>query len=55
RSNRKVAAKYGELKQKLKDKYKHNRDGYTEAKSEFIKKWTQKARKKFGNRYLPVE
>ncbi|MFW5995799.1 MAG: GrpB family protein [Halanaerobiaceae bacterium] len=55
RSNRKVAAKYGELKQKLKDKYKHNRDGYTEAKFEFINKWTQKARKKFGNRYLPVE
>lgn len=48
-----VAKKYGELKQKLKKQYEHNRDGYTEAKTEFIKKWTKQARKEFPNRYLP--
>lgn len=30
--------KYGQLKRKLEKKYKHDRDGYTEAKTEFIKK-----------------
>lgn len=25
--------------------------GYTEAKSDFIDKWTKKARKEFGDRY----
>lgn len=48
-----VANKYGELKQKLKKQYEHNRDGYTEAKTEFIKKWTKQARKEFPKRYLP--
>lgn len=48
-----VAKKYGELKQQLKKKYEHDRDGYTEAKTEFIKKWTEQARKDFANRYLP--
>jgi GrpB-like predicted nucleotidyltransferase (UPF0157 family) len=48
-----TAKKYGELKQKLKRKYEHNRDGYTDAKTAFIKKWTKQARKEFPNRYLP--
>jgi len=48
-----VAKKYGELKQQLQKKYKHDRDGYTETKTDFIRKWTKKARKDFGNRYLP--
>ena len=48
-----VAKKYGELKQQLKKKYEHDRDGYTEAKTEFIKKWTKQARKDFDKRYLP--
>jgi len=48
-----VAKKYGELKQQLQKKYEHDRDGYTETKTDFIRKWTKKARKDFGNRYLP--
>lgn len=48
-----VAEKYGELKQRLKEQYEHDRDGYTEAKTKFITKWTKIARKDFGNRYVP--
>ncbi|SHI96081.1 GrpB domain, predicted nucleotidyltransferase, UPF0157 family [Clostridium amylolyticum] len=46
-----VAEEYGKLKMGLKDKYEHNRDGYTEAKTEFIKKYTNIARSEFKNRY----
>lgn len=46
-----VAEEYGKLKMSLKDKYEHNRDGYTEAKTEFIKKYTNIARSEFKNRY----
>ena len=46
-----VAAEYGELKMSLEKEYKHNRDGYTEAKTEFIQKWTAEARKEFGQKY----
>lgn len=48
-----VAEEYGKLKMGLKDKYEHNRDGYTEAKTEFIKKYTNIARSEFQNRYNP--
>jgi len=48
-----VAKKYGKLKQSLKEQYQHNRDGYTDAKTEFINKWTEEARKEFPERYLP--
>lgn len=47
-----IAEKYGKLKQKLEKEYKHNRDGYTEAKTEFIKKHTAEARKEFAGKYL---
>lgn len=46
-----VAEEYGKLKMGLKDKYEHNRDGYTEAKTEFIKKYNNIARSEFKNRY----
>jgi GrpB-like predicted nucleotidyltransferase (UPF0157 family) len=49
--NVEVAAEYGVLKNELIKSYKHNRDGYTEAKGEFIKKWTSKARELFGDKY----
>ncbi|NLM96397.1 MAG: GrpB family protein [Halanaerobiaceae bacterium] len=52
-SHKEVAREYGELKQRLQQEYKHNRDGYTEAKTEFINKWTKEARKVFANRYTP--
>lgn len=50
-SHKDVAEEYGKLKMGLKDKYEHNRDGYTEAKTEFIKKYTNIARSEFKNRY----
>lgn len=48
-----IAEKYGELKKDLEAEYKNNRDGYTEAKTEFIKKHTAAARKEFKEKYLP--
>lgn len=48
-----IAEKYGELKKNLVKEYKNNRDGYTEAKTEFIKKYTAEARKEFREKYLP--
>ncbi|MCX2829777.1 GrpB family protein [Bacillus pseudomycoides] len=35
-----VTKKYSNLKMSLIDKYEHNRDGYTEAKTEFVNKYT---------------
>ena len=34
---------YETLKLKLWKDYEHNRDAYTEAKTEFVRKWTQEA------------
>ncbi len=49
-----VIAMYGKLKQALKEQYTHDRDGYTEAKTEFITTYTKLARKEFGNRYCTI-
>lgn len=49
-----VAREYEVLKLELKEKYEHNRDAYTDEKSDFVIEHTQKARKEFGGRYLPV-
>lgn len=46
-----VASEYEKMKLKLWKEYEHNRDGYTNAKSEFIKKYTEKARFLYRNRY----
>lgn len=46
-----AAREYEELKLKLWKEYEHNRDGYTSAKTEFIKRYTEKARILYGNRY----
>ena len=46
-----VAAEYEALKLDLWKKYEHDRDAYTDAKTDFIRYWTEKARKKYGNRY----
>lgn len=35
-----VTKEYSNLKMSLIDKYEHNRDGYTEAKTEFVNKYT---------------
>ena len=46
-----AAKEYEAIKMELWKKYEHNRDAYTEGKSEFIKRWTAEGRRKFGGRY----
>lgn len=47
----KVAKEYEELKLMLWKEYEHNRDGYTNAKTTFVKKYTAQAKMIYGNRY----
>lgn len=47
-----VAGDYEELKRSLKEKYEHNRDAYTEAKTAFVQQYSQAAHQEFGTRYL---
>lgn len=47
-----IATKYGELKQNLKEQFEHDRDTYTLAKTEFIKKYTKLAKQEFPNKYV---
>lgn len=46
-----VAKEYENMKLALWHEYEHNRDAYTEAKTEFVEKYTFAARKQYGNRY----
>lgn len=46
-----TAKDYECMKLKLWKLYEHNRDAYTDAKTEFIKKWTSEARKDYDGRY----
>lgn len=46
-----IALRYGMLKKRLAQKYEHDRDAYTEAKTEFIQKYTRAARREFPGRY----
>lgn len=46
-----VAKDYEKLKLSLWKQYEHNRDAYTEAKTEFIKNYTEEAKKLYGRRY----
>jgi len=46
-----VAKEYEELKLRLWKKYEHNRDDYTNAKTEFVNRYTDKAKILYGNRY----
>lgn len=46
-----VAKQYEALKLSLWKKYEHDRDGYTNAKSEFILKFTDKAKNKYLDKY----
>ena len=48
-----VAREYEVLKLKLKERFEHDRDSYTEAKTDFISIHTQKARKELKNNYNP--
>lgn len=49
-----VAREYENLKLGLREQFEHNRDAYTNAKSDFVHMYTQRAREEFGNRYLPI-
>ncbi len=46
-----VAKEYEELKLRLWKKHENDRDAYTNAKTEFVKKYTEKAKAFYGNRY----
>ena len=46
-----IAKEYEALKLELWKRYEHNRDAYTDAKTDFIRKWTKEARTIYGKRY----
>ena len=46
-----TAKEYEDLKLKLWKQYEHDRNGYTNAKEEFVKKYTEQARWMYGSRY----
>jgi GrpB-like predicted nucleotidyltransferase (UPF0157 family) len=46
-----TAEEYGRLKMRLQKKLEHDRDAYTEAKTEFIVKYSKAAKQEYGNRY----
>lgn len=46
-----VAKEYESLKLYLWKQYEHNRDAYTNAKTDFVSKWTAEARNEYGDRY----
>jgi len=46
-----VAIEYGKLKLRLLKDFEHNRDGYTEAKSEFVLKYSNAAKHEFKDKY----
>ena len=50
-----VAKEYETLKLRLWKQYEHNRDAYTDAKTDFISKWTSVALKKYGDRYRKTD
>jgi len=49
--HRQIAREYEGLKLRLWKRFEHNRDAYTNAKSEFIKKWTFAAKEAYRGRY----
>lgn len=44
---------YEALKAGLLGRFEHDRDGYTQAKTQFVERYTQLARNLYGKRYLP--
>ncbi len=53
--HREIAQEYASLKRRLIKEYQYNRDGYTDAKSAFVKQYSDEARASYGNRYVPAE
>lgn len=50
-NNPNIAKAYQELKLSLWHQYEHNRDAYTDAKTEFVLKYTAEAKRQYGKRY----
>lgn len=46
-----VAKEYETLKLHLWKRYPHDRDGYTEAKTDFVRTYTERAKREYGNRW----
>lgn len=46
-----IAKEYERIKLQLWKLFEHNRDAYTNAKTEFIRKWTYEAKKVYAGRY----
>lgn len=46
-----IAKEYETLKLQLWKSFEHNRDAYTDAKTEFVRKWTTEAKKAYAGRY----
>lgn len=46
-----IAIQYEKLKMTLWKEYEHNRDGYTEQKTEFVSKYTDEAKRLYGQKY----
>lgn len=46
-----IAKEYEAMKLQLWKQFEHNRDAYTDAKTEFVKKWTSEAKKIYAGRY----
>ena len=55
RAEKAVAAQYAALKCGLQKQYEHDRDGYTNAKTEFVQQITAKARLRWPGRYCPSD
>jgi GrpB-like predicted nucleotidyltransferase (UPF0157 family) len=52
-SHPEAARSYGELKERLKAQFEHDRDAYTDAKTEFVRKYTELAKDENQERYAP--
>lgn len=46
-----IAKQYERLKLSLGEKYEHNRDAYTEGKTDFVHYYTREAKREYGKRY----
>lgn len=46
-----IAREYEAMKLQLWKLFEHNRDAYTDAKTEFIRRWTSEAKKVYAGRY----
>ncbi|MCI8539730.1 MAG: GrpB family protein [Oscillospiraceae bacterium] len=51
REHPETAREYEALKLGLWKRFEHNRDAYTAAKTEFVRKWTAEAKKTYAGRY----